>query len=411
MFQRRESEVLIVGAGPVGLFAAIELAERGVDVEIIDSEQRQAARSYALALQPDTLDLLDRRGLLDKLLARGRRVDRLAVYRHGQPYLEIDLSALGTANPYVLVVAQAELESVLGDRLRRAGPEVAWNHRLQGIDQHDEDAVATVQRLVKDSIGYPAATSGWVVDKELRHSCRFLLGADGHDSIVRRRLGVSMQPMGSLVYGVLELEMPAPVTDAACVSFGDGSVDVLWPLAGTRVRWGLQLEAPESVRRRRRKRQFADLGVEQDELAGRLAGLAARRAPFVDTAAGRPVWAERARFDLGLAESFGHGRVWLAGDSAHVAHPLGVHSLNRGLFEAHYLAELFHEILRSNRSMSALPAWSASRRRSWRGFYPDPADTFSTSGSALLPYLPLSADHLTRLAAQIEDRFRQGQVA
>src|SRR4051812_8294061 len=73
-------EVLVAGAGPVGLMAALALAEQGIQVQIVDQEKRPAARSYALALHPQSLRLLDEVGLADELLERAHRIERLAFY-------------------------------------------------------------------------------------------------------------------------------------------------------------------------------------------------------------------------------------------------------------------------------------------------------------------------------------------
>ena len=72
--RKSSTEALVVGAGPVGLFAALKLAREGIEVEIIDSQWRSAARSYALALHASTLELLDGFGLSDSLLEAGRKV-------------------------------------------------------------------------------------------------------------------------------------------------------------------------------------------------------------------------------------------------------------------------------------------------------------------------------------------------
>src|ERR1051326_8749892 len=81
--KERKTEVLVAGAGPAGLLTAILLAENGVEVQIIDREERTASRSYACALHPRTLRLLHRLGLVEELLARGRRVESIA--RNEQP--------------------------------------------------------------------------------------------------------------------------------------------------------------------------------------------------------------------------------------------------------------------------------------------------------------------------------------
>src|SRR3954454_24848962 len=83
-------EVLVAGAGPVGLMAALTLAEQGIQVQIVDQEKRPAARSYALALHPQSLRLLDEVGLADELLERAHRIERLAFYEGMERRGEVD---------------------------------------------------------------------------------------------------------------------------------------------------------------------------------------------------------------------------------------------------------------------------------------------------------------------------------
>ena len=85
MFRHRDPEVLVVGAGPVGLVAAVFLQQYGVRVEIVDMHQRTTQHSYALAIHPRTLRLLDEAGLAEGLIGAGRKQTRIAYYDGGEP--------------------------------------------------------------------------------------------------------------------------------------------------------------------------------------------------------------------------------------------------------------------------------------------------------------------------------------
>ena len=95
--REERTEVLVVGAGPVGLLTAILLAEAGIEVRIIDREERTTARSYACALHPRTLKLLDRMGLAAPIIERGRRIEKIAFYDGATRQAEVKLSELGGA--------------------------------------------------------------------------------------------------------------------------------------------------------------------------------------------------------------------------------------------------------------------------------------------------------------------------
>src|ERR1041384_2706724 len=107
-----QTEVLVIGAGPVGLWLGVSLAETGVQVSIIDRESRITARNYACALHPSTLKLLDRFGLAAAAIERGTRIQKVAFYDGASRQAEIDLSKLRSDFPFLLVLSQSALESL-----------------------------------------------------------------------------------------------------------------------------------------------------------------------------------------------------------------------------------------------------------------------------------------------------------
>jgi 2-polyprenyl-6-methoxyphenol hydroxylase-like FAD-dependent oxidoreductase len=107
------TEVLVVGAGPVGLFTALLLAEAGLQVNIIDREQRTAARSYACALHPQTQRLFAQLNLAPPLLELGKRISTVAFYDHEARRAEVNLSVpMATTPPYVSGLASSRNASL-----------------------------------------------------------------------------------------------------------------------------------------------------------------------------------------------------------------------------------------------------------------------------------------------------------
>jgi 2-polyprenyl-6-methoxyphenol hydroxylase-like FAD-dependent oxidoreductase len=139
MFGHGDPEVLVVGAGPVGLVAALFLQQDGVRVEVVDMHQRTTQHSYALAIHPRTLRILDEAGLSDRLIGAGRRLTMLAYYEGRERRAEIDYSALASRHPYLLVLRQSLLERAAEEALRQKQLKVLWGHRLQSLSADDED--------------------------------------------------------------------------------------------------------------------------------------------------------------------------------------------------------------------------------------------------------------------------------
>ena len=133
MFGKPHTEVLVVGAGPVGLFASLLLAQHQVETQLIDEEWRGGAHSYALALHPHSLDLLAGAGVLPDLLPYGRALSGMAFYDGGERKAEVSFGALGGANPYLLVVPQNVLEEVLVRHLQQRGVGVKWGASLSAF--------------------------------------------------------------------------------------------------------------------------------------------------------------------------------------------------------------------------------------------------------------------------------------
>ena len=424
MFRKQETEVLVVGAGPVGMFAALSLAERGVEVMLIDESWRPTARSYALALHPHSLELLDGVGVVDELIAQGHRIDAVAIYENGERRAELPLADLPGGFPFLLVLPQDRLERALSRRLQEKGVAVRWNRRLAGFEQHGMNGkrrvVCQVEELAKESVGYGVATSEWVVEERGRCVSSFVIGADGHRSAVRRLLGIDFPKVAAAggddeVFAVFEVESEPPAAHEVRVVLSDGTSSVLWPLGSERLRWSFQLADPEGLVAQRAKGRLAvQLGgdvfpyLDRDDL-GRLV---AERAPWSGGGPGHGDldWSVAVRFERRLAARFGEGGVWLAGDAAHLTGPIGVQSMNVGLREAHDLAWRMAEILHAGGSDDLLSAYESERQTEWRDLLgldgaptvADGAPPWVTRHAAqLMSCLPASGDELARLARRI----------
>ena len=414
MFRKQKIDVLTVGAGPVGLFTALQLAERNVAVGIIDEEMRTAAHSYALALHPATLRLLHDLDLADDALAGALRLDRIALFDGKEERAALDLRDLGGEFPFLAVLRQSDFERLLEERLRARGVSVQWNHRLSTLEPGAEEVAAHVDRLEKVSSGYAVATTEWVVGKRLTMHPRFVVGADGHHSYVRRLLGYDYVTLDEpRFFAVFEFECAEELPPEVRIVLVNGSVNVVWPLPGGRCRWSFQIRDPEEPCEPRYKSRVAV------QVAGssfpalteeHLRDFLAERAPWFESRPGELAWSMIVRFESRLSSSFGRDRVWLAGDSGHLTGPVGIQSMNVGLREAHDLADRIARTLTGDGTTGGLERYGEERREEWKRLLGRTARLVPGEGTdewirtwtdSLLPCIPESGAALETLARQI----------
>jgi len=365
-----QTEVLVAGAGPVGLWLALSLAETGVQVSIIDRESRVTARNYACALHPSTLKLLDRFSLAAAAIERGRRIEKVAFYDGQSRQAEIDISKLRTDFPFLVILPQSALESLLEQRLRQAGVVVQWNHRFESMEEEQQQVSATVEELEGTSTGYIVPHWETVVKRRLELRAQYLVGADGHNSSTRQKLGIEFERAGATEsFAAYEFEADKAGEDEIRVVLDENTTNVLWPLGENKFRWTFQLtraetkaEFPEKDRRAVRLEQPAiDERVRQC-----VDSVARKRAPWFDAVVKEITWCTEVAFQRRLVSRFGRDRCWLAGDAAHQTGPVGVQSMSAGFREAGQLAETLRVILQENGGVNLLANYNRECRDRWQ---------------------------------------------
>jgi short-subunit dehydrogenase/flavin-dependent dehydrogenase len=295
----REREVLIAGAGPTGLSAGLFLAERGVDVRIVDKLSAPLDTSRAFGINPRTLSLLEGTGVTDELLAQGRRVGEVHIWRRGRRLLRVDLGAVTHRFPFMLVHPQADTEAVLTRALAARGVTVERGVTVDEVWPDEGQAKAFLQH-----VGGTTET--------VRVGC--LLGADGASSTVRSEIGAHFE--GSTLdetWRLYDLELDIPLDRDAAHAFllHDGGMftirlrDDVWRVLGN-----------------------VDL-------------LLQRLPPGTRT--GRVIWESEFRLEHRVADRFRVGPVCLAGDAAHVHSAVGARGLNLGIEDAYVFAGLAAE--------------------------------------------------------------------
>jgi 2-polyprenyl-6-methoxyphenol hydroxylase-like FAD-dependent oxidoreductase len=395
MVRHAHPEILVVGAGPVGLTAALFLQQRGMRVEIIDTHQRTTQHSYALAIHPGTLRVLHEAGVAAGLIRAGRRLTKVAYYQGAARRAEIDYAPLASSHPYLLVTRQSALERAVEEALRQHRSEVRWGHRLQSLQADDATVRADVAQLDQVATGYPVARHEWVVVRSETITPAYVIGADGYDSAVRRMAGIEMEEHGAgQIFSVYEVEADGELPEEVRVVLDPDLTSVYWPLEEGRCRWGFQIED----------------ATRHEPSLSRLEQLIASRAPWCKARPTAIYWSTLGLFENRLARTFGGGRVWLAGDAAHLAAPVGVHSMNSGLAEARELATRLSRILREGAPAALLQQFAAETHAAWQRLLGGGRDVRALSGAdpwvremraRIVAAIPASGDDLEVLLRQV----------
>ncbi len=271
---------------------------------------------------------------------------------------------------------------------------VQWNHRLHSLRAEENGVTAEIAQLDQMAMGYPIQRTEWVVAKTSEWHPRFVIGADGHDSAVRRMSGIGTKGMGTAItMSVFEVEAKGDLPEEARVVLDPDRVSIYWPLEPGRCRWGFQIRATS----------------EHDASVERLGDLLATRAPWFTSRPTDIYWSTLALFETRIADRFGQGAAWLVGDAAHLASPIGVQSMNVGLREASDLATSMAAILRGAAPKTALEEYDAAARADWQarmassptGMPAGGAPWVERNRSRILPCVPASGADLAPLLRQI----------
>lgn len=350
------------------MLTALLLVEEGVHVMVIDREPRPATHSYACGLHPYSLKLLERLRLLDQAQAVGRRLVKVGLYTARGREADVSLSKLPVDHPYILVLPQTELEALLAERLRERGGEIRWNYRLSGLKQDEDGVVAEVDKLVGTAAGSALPRWHWVVGQTIEVAADYVIGADGHHSLVRRLLGIENEHVAPAeVYVAYEFEPERATEDEVCLVLGDGVQSVLWPLPAGRCRWSFQLEAGEqgTFPEKDRSPFWLEDSGRAERTWERLQDRLRSRAPWFKAGVKDLSWAVDIQFQRRVVREFGNGRCWLAGDSAHQTAPGGIQSMNVGFREAETLASAIVPLLRNAGNPESLVAYGRAYREEW----------------------------------------------
>jgi 2-polyprenyl-6-methoxyphenol hydroxylase-like FAD-dependent oxidoreductase len=342
------TSVLIVGAGPVGLLAALDLVSRGIQTTVIDQNDAADAQSYAVVLHPRTLAILTELGVTAPLLWNGRSFRKVVVRSEGERRAVLDLMPTSPHADGALTLPQSVLRTSLEKALRAKNVSVLYRHRLEALEQ---DAGGVRARIVQTHASSPPSGDRPFVFEPTELRTDFVIGADGPRSAVRSALGIPLvthTPARSFAFFDVPHDLHAGA-ESELVLEASGS-SAMYPLHGGEARYSF--EVAEGWPRAPGTDAFRTLMRE--------------RMPWHAVSDETVKWSGVAPFAGALATSFGRGRIWLAGDAAHTTSPLGVQSLNVGLHEARLLARGVDELQKGGDAERFSATYDSGRQVEWR---------------------------------------------
>ncbi len=333
-FGAAPSDVLVVGAGPAGLTAALVLRRRGVRVRIVDAAPHGASTSRAAVIHARTLEVLDDLGVADRIVAEGVVVPDFTVRDRARTIAHLDFRRLPTPYPFTLMLPQARTEQLLAGALAATGCEVEREVELVALRSEGGSDVARLR---------PGdGTFEEVVP-------RFVVGADGSRSRVRQERGIAFDGAeydASFVLADVTLDWSLPPDEVQLFLAEQGLV-VVAPLPGGRHRIVATMDAPARPS------------------AGDVQRLLDERGPGGAVVCS-VVWSSRFRVAHRLASRFRDGGVFLVGDAAHVHSPAGGQGMNLGIQDAAMLGGLIADVVSGARGDGVLDAYERERRAAAR---------------------------------------------
>ncbi|AXA33415.1 FAD-dependent oxidoreductase [Francisella adeliensis] len=285
--------ILIVGAGPTGLTAAIELARKGHDVEIIEKHAQPSNLSKAVGIMPNSLHLFEASGVTSELIKYGVKLSNVSINFDEHEYAKIDLSAATSTYPFVLALPQNETEEILRETLEKIGVRVSFDTEFESLSENlDKVVVKFKDGAIKDY--------------------NYVIGADGIKSSVREQLEID--------YIGYELEKTWSIADVVIKNWqATNTFSVYRVNKGT-----LAVVAPIA------KNRYRVISNTENAL---------KALPF-EVSVDETFREGQFSISVRQATTYQKGRVFLAGDSAHCHSPVGGRGMNLGIADSACLAEM-----------------------------------------------------------------------
>ncbi|MER5407478.1 FAD-dependent monooxygenase [Streptomyces sp. NPDC002769] len=323
-----DQQVVIVGAGPVGLWLAHELAVAGVTPLVLERARRRSPHSKALGIQPRTIEVLALRNRHKDVIAGGRPLPN---WHFGMLESRVDFRDLPTPFPYLLAQPQSATERLLEGYATESGVEVRRGHEVTSLTQEGKSVTVRVQ----------GPDGAYTVEAD------YVVGADGARSVVRQEAGIDFPGSETSAYGFLgEVVLDRPPLTPGFTALNEAGRLLVVPLPGGRFR----VTGYDPLNQTREPMTLDELRDASVRIAG------------TDFGMRDPSWLSRFGNATRLAATYRAGRVLLAGDAAHIHWPAGGVGLNVGLQDAMNLGWKLAAVVQGRADEKLLDTYHAERR-------------------------------------------------
>jgi 2-polyprenyl-6-methoxyphenol hydroxylase-like FAD-dependent oxidoreductase len=325
-----QADVVIVGAGPVGLALAVSLRQNGVNVVILDRLAEGANTSRAAVVHARTMEVLEAIGLADEMLSHGLKMTVFRVRDRDKQLIEIDFKDIPSKYKFVLMIPQNETEALLLARLRSLGGDVTRPCEVTTIQQNSDFVTVT-------------ANQGGT---QTEIAAKYVVGCDGMHSIVRQQAGIDFEGGSyeqSFVLADVTMDWPFG-RDEVGLFLSSKGLAVIAPLPHDRFRIVVTVDNPPE------HPTMGDVQELLDERGPR------EKCGHIQSLAG----SSRFRVHHRVAETLRKGRVIIAGDAGHVHSPAGGQGMNTGIQDAVSLGEALSAALHEA-DTARLDEWERAR--------------------------------------------------
>lgn len=332
----QQTSVIIVGAGPTGLMAACQLQRLGIAYRIIDKKEGPTKESRALVVHARSLEIYEQMGLAQKALDQGQIIEKIQFSVKGKKVVQMPLGVVGkglTAFPFLLVLEQSRNEALLYEYLQQQGGKVDWQTELTSLQQTE----SAVRVTIKNKEGEEMIKAAW------------LIAADGGRSEVRHQLQIPFEGKTyEHIFYVADTGINQPREQGTVsLQLSENAFLGFFPMKGTG-RFRLLGILPPQFENAQPKTFEALVPAIQQQFTQPIS--------FHDTS-----WFSIYHVHHRCMKNFRSGRVFFAGDAAHIHSPVGGQGMNTGLQDAYNLAWKIGYVIKGWASQNLLDSYNEER--------------------------------------------------